>query len=466
MVRRSWSLLFPILIAGCGDAPLPGTLVGESAHFRLFIDPDLDPGMLAPSEQGQPALDALETDWADKQTMLQMPEGKQKIDYHLMSGPHIAEICHVEFAGTNIPPGCEVHGALQIATGALPQQHELMHAYMELVAPGALPTPFLVEGTAQAIGCDTKAGTDLTHDVPWQQAVVGTAREMPADVYGQGGLFARYLIRTQGIDAFVRYYRQAPGRRDPALFAANFSAFWNMTVDDVWAAMHVVQPGAASKDDSICPCSLSALPTDGQPIPSDVAHPYWSLGGDTQDATIGATAPIGFPIVVRDCEGVTPAVLTDDVGFPSDTLSILDATVEIVRVTDGRPHSFPAPISSASAGNYLADSCAGPTPYALPADLLGGLGNVWLLFSPAAPKYVRYYLQLQVPFDGHVAAAAGVATCDSCDFFPGSCPISSLSYGVPTTVASGPLDVTVVPSDMPQGAGSVFHNGAILRFTK
>ncbi len=459
MVRRSWSFLFPVLIAGCSASSLPGKLVGESAHFRLFVDPDLGP-MLAPSQQGQPALDALETDWADKQTMLKMPEGQQKIDYHLMTGQHIAEVCDVEFVGTKTPPGCEVAGALQIATGDLPQQHELMHAYMELVAPGPLPIPFLAEGTAQAIGCNTKAGTDLTYDVPWQQAVVGVGRETPADVYVEGGLFARYLIRTQGIDTFVRYYRQAPRRRDPALFAANFSAFWSMTVDDVWAAMHVVQPGAASTDDSICPCSLSALPTDGQPIPSDVAHPYWTIG-DTQGASIGVTAPGGAPIFVRDCEGVT-SVLTVDPGF--STPQIADANVAIIQLADGRPHYITATISSASAGNYLADSCAGPTPYALPADFLSGPGNVSVLFSPVPAVNVRAYLQLQVPFAGQVAPAAGVAICGSCDFTPGSCPFFPFP-NVTSTVAPGPLDVTVLPSQLPYGTTAVFGNGVILHFT-
>ena len=76
----------------------------------------------------------------------------------------------------------------------------------------------------------------MSQNVPtWQQAVASDDY-----AYGQGGLFVRYLIRTQGIDAFVRYYRQAPGRHDPALFAANFAAFWNMSMDDAWAAMHVV----------------------------------------------------------------------------------------------------------------------------------------------------------------------------------------------------------------------------------
>ena len=67
------------LVAGCGPPSVPGVLVGESTHFRLFVDPNFD---LAPPPaymQGADGLAALETDWADKQTMLMMPEGR-KID--------------------------------------------------------------------------------------------------------------------------------------------------------------------------------------------------------------------------------------------------------------------------------------------------------------------------------------------------------------------------------------------------
>ena len=322
MVRRSSSLLFPVLLAGCSPS-LPGTLVGESAHFRLFIDPDLDPSTLAPSQQGQTALDALETDWADKQTMLRMPEGKQKIDYHLLTGQQaISDSCDVEFGGTGPrrPRAASLAGMLQIAAGYLPHQHELIHAYMDLITSGTLSVPLVVEGTAESIGCGTTTGTDLTYDVPWQQALTEEALDPAQDAYSEGGLFARYLIRTQGIDAWVRYYRQAPKRRDPALFADNFSAFWHMTVDDVWTAMHVVQPGAASTDGTICPCSLSALPTDGQTIP-DVTHPYWPIG-DTQGASLGMTGPGGAtPMSVRDCEGVAPTLLTDT-PFPSNTSGV------------------------------------------------------------------------------------------------------------------------------------------------
>jgi len=54
VIRRASAFSFALLIACCSSASLPGTLVGESAHFRLFIDPNLDASALAPSQQGQP----------------------------------------------------------------------------------------------------------------------------------------------------------------------------------------------------------------------------------------------------------------------------------------------------------------------------------------------------------------------------------------------------------------------------
>jgi len=334
------------------------------------------------------------------------------------------------------------------------------------VAPDARPIPFLVEGTAQAIGCNTRAGIYLAYDdVPWQQAVVSTAKDTPPTaVYSVGGLFARYLIRTQGIDAFIRYYRQAPGRRDPALFAANFSAFWNLTVDDVWTAMHVVQPGADTSDDSICPCSLSALPTDGQPIPFDVARPYWTIG-DTQGASIGVTAPGGGAIIVRDCEGVGPALSSVDVGFPSNKPKLADTHVGIIHLADGRSHYIPARVTSASVGDYLADDCAGATPYALPADFLSGSGSVWVLCSPALGEDVTEYLRLQVPFAARVTPVQGVAICDSCDFASGSCPLLT-SPGVSSPVVPGPLNVALPPPHILHELAALFGTATVLHFTK
>lgn len=142
-------LLLPLL-AACRD-PAPGVLVGESAHFRLFVDPALmqsDSGA-----QGQSGLDALETDWADKATMLHTPEGK--IDYHLLTPADVATACTLsEFAG-GTQVGCTWPDTLEIDAAYVPHQHELMHAYMALLSSARKPISLITEGTAQSLGCST-----------------------------------------------------------------------------------------------------------------------------------------------------------------------------------------------------------------------------------------------------------------------------------------------------------------------
>ena len=101
-----WSLG---LAAGCDGTPsIPGALVGESTHFRLFVDPNAS---LSPVSsyllQGSAGLDALEADWADKQTMLKMPEGQRKIDYHLLTQEEIKSVCQQED-----PASCELGTSL------------------------------------------------------------------------------------------------------------------------------------------------------------------------------------------------------------------------------------------------------------------------------------------------------------------------------------------------------------------
>ena len=249
----------------------------------------------------------------------------------------------------------------------------------------------------------------------WSEAAADPA----ADVYSEGGLFARYLIRTQGIDAFVRYYRQAPGLRDPALFAINFSAFWNMTVDDVWTAMHVVNPGAATTDATICPCSLPASrPTDNRPL--HARQPLLDARGDPGRVD-RRDGPRQIHIVSTTAKG-SPTIPDGQRRIPADTPEIADANVAIVQLADGRSRYLPAPTSQASAGQYLADSCAGTTPYALPADFLSGPGNLWILAGPADADSVTMYLQLQIPAAAKVTTGEGVGICDSCAFDQGSCP--------------------------------------------
>ena len=73
---------------GCGGNP-PAVFVGESAHFRLYVDPALIP--LPAAFAGENALDALETEWSDVATMLHMPDGK--ISYYWYTPEHIGIAC-------------------------------------------------------------------------------------------------------------------------------------------------------------------------------------------------------------------------------------------------------------------------------------------------------------------------------------------------------------------------------------
>ena len=454
---------------GCGGPTLPGMLVGESAHFRLFIDPAFDSSSLPPSLQGGGALDALETDWADKRTMLNMPEGGSKIDYHLVAAGNLESAC----AG-NSESGCELGDTLQIASTTLPHQHELIHAYMELAASAATPLPMLIEGAAQAIGCYGQTdgltiGTRLAQDVPWQVVVTETASDSGADVYTQGGLFARYLIRTQGIDAFVRYYRQAPSRRDPALFATNFWNFWGMSIDDIWATMHVLAPGAAETDGPICPCSLPMPPADGRMVDGNRAvHPYWPLP-DTGGASLAFTAPSGQAFAFAECDGVAP-------GFQSNastvqatnpaSASLTDISVAIVRPpSDGRRRYTITPISTASVGGYVAETCGGGVPYQLPGEFVSGWGELSILVDQASIGGVSEYVQVQVPGRGIANLGPAVDVCNSCAFGEGTCVPTSTPGGPYSPVQPGALNVRWrVP---PSGQASAFPDpaGGWIQFT-
>ncbi len=406
------------LAAGCGQPSMPGVLVGESAHFRLFVDPMFNLAPPAAYMQGADGLAALETDWADKQTMLGMPEGR-KIDYHLLGVDHIASAC-----GGQAESGCELADKLEIAAPYLPYQHELMHAYMELLAPGTLPIPLVVEGAAQSIGCGDQAGAALTNLVPWQQVVTETSADSAADVYSEGGVLARYLIRRKGVDAFVRYYRQAPQRRDPALFAENFFNFWNMSIDDVWAAMHVVEAGAATTDESICPCSLPALPTGGEPIANDLdTNPYWTLP-NAPGGSVGLTAgslpkgpspssPSDYgKLIFRDCQGTAPR--------------FGDSGAAVLRLpSDGRQRYLQSPVASTTVADYLSETCEGTVPFQLPAGFWdAGQSVLQTIASQATAAGITMYLQIQVPSATHVSTYGPAdEICDSCAFDQGPCPV-------------------------------------------
>jgi hypothetical protein len=394
-----------------------------------------------------------------------MPEGKRKIDYHLMTPEHAATACE----GAD---SCELGATLQVATSAPYFQHELIHAYMALAAPGAVPISFIVEGTAQAIGCYSGPWrVDPREDASsWQQAITSDIY-----AYGEGGVFARYLIRTQGVDAFVRYYKQAPERRDPALFAANFSAFWNMSIDDAWTAMHAARR-VTGYDAPICPCSWPTPATDGQPLDSNLAtHPYWPLP-DTGGASLALTAPNAESFDFADCEGVAPHIESnyDESQLADFVPSLTDVAVAIVQLpSDGRRRYTTTPLTTASAGAYIADTCGGGVPYQLPEDFVAGWGSLSVIVDQASIGGVTKYAQVQLSSSGIAGAILGltadVDVCNSCGFDQGSC-VATLVQGSVTPLSSvvrpGPVNVRwnvppVSPGAFPDPAGTLIEVAGI-----
>jgi hypothetical protein len=380
-----------LALAGCHGTP-PGSLVGESQHFRLYLDPD---ATVPAGFEGDNALAALETEWADVYTMLQMPEGK--ITYYWLSSEHVAAACgQLELAAE----ACFWPQGLEVDAPTLPQPHELNHAYMYLRAQ-RIPIPFLAEGIAEAIDCG--AGYPLPRDlVPWEGVVVAYPPSL--DPYAQGGAFVRYLIRTYGTAEFVRYYQQAPAERDPAMFAANFESFWGITMDDAWTASHEVAPGTPRLEYAkICPCSLPPLEPSGAVTNDPARAPYW-LVPETSGQTLALSPQAGDRVSIMDCAGVLPIV---------SGLNVL------ARISGREPRYVVAPLETATVDNYLADDCADAAPFSGPivGMLFGGV-TIAITAPPSGSETV--YLNLASSFSGTLRSGLS-ETCDTCAFDQGSC---------------------------------------------
>jgi hypothetical protein len=361
-------------LVGCHGTP-PGTLVGESQHFRLYVDPDatVPEGFAGPSG-------------------LAAPEGK--ITYYWLSPDHVAAACQ-ELEAT--AAACFWPGSMEIDAPTLPQPHELNHAYMYLQSQH-FPIPFLAEGVAEAIAC----GDDLSfpnEDVPWEEAVV--AYPPSPDPYGEGGAFVRYLLRTYGSAAFLRYYDQAPEQRDPAVFAANFQSFWGTTMDDAWTSSR-----AAAESDryKICPCSLPPLDPTGAVANDPAQAPYWRLPENTAGQTLALGAGAGREVLVRDCAGVREQFLGEHV---------------LMRLDGSEPRYAVAPVEKATLDTYIADACADAAPFSEPiADTEVSFLTIAIPSPPSGSSTV--YLNLASSFSGTLNGGL-TQICSTCAFDQGSC---------------------------------------------
>ena len=413
-------LMLAVLV-GCGRATPPGTLVGESEHFRLYVDPD---ATIPPGLDGMNGLAALETEWADVHTMLQMPDGK--ISYYWLAGDHIGAACGKADEGA-----CTDEGSLEIDSPTLPNPHELNHAYTYL-RKQRKPIPFLAEGIAEAIACGSDAPVDVV-DVPWEGVVAAQATS--DDVYTQGGAFVRHLIRKYGVEAFLSYYEQSPEQRDPALFAANFQSFWNATMDDTWTAIHEMPPGVIwTGETKICPCSLPPLDPAGAVVNDPARAPYWPLP-ETAGQTLALTPESGHDVFVKDCAGVRPTLTGPNI---------------LAKLDGSEPRYALAPLATATVDTYLADDCAEAAPFSGPiVDML--FGGVTIAIARPASGSATVYFDLASSFSGTLRLGL-TEICGTCAFDAGSCqPLSAGAmpmvqgpfYGraVLHTIAGEPFDV-------------------------
>ena len=225
---------------------------------------------------------------------------------------------------------------------------------------------------------------------------------------------ARYLIRTQGIGAWVRFYQQAPEIRDPALFAANFSAFWHLSVDDVWTAMHTPQPGEGTSDRAICPCSLPAAAASGEtPGVAPGGGPYWTLPAVASQPFAFVTTP-GSAVRLEDCAGLQPTIASRN-----------DANVLVTELPSTAGLYVMSPLESISAAPYLADTCGGTVPLELPSDFRSGPEIVSIAATGTTTGTSTAYLQIDSPAPLTVTGGQFVEFCGSCAFDQGSCQAPS-----------------------------------------
>jgi len=397
--------------AACGGGGVSAELAGTSRHFRLFVGSTLA-GTLVPQDE----LARLETNWADTETLLRMPDGQ--IDYVLLPPEQIAAACEIPEAA-----GCEIHRT--VYTSAPVDQHELNHAYLEL-RTAHRPHPLLVEGIAEAIGCGEGAAPPPSFDqVPDWPGLIADASY--GEVYGPGRQLARYLILAHGAERFLSYYQQAPAANDPAAFSSNFTRFWALDLDTVWSAMQTAQPPWGPDEVlPICPCSRPSWSASDVPasLAETPSNPYWtwpSLHGET-----AAFAGYQGSFAIHDCAR-------------RDLREFTSTTVMFARL-DGPLYASEGSAATVASDTYVADTCDEAAAYALPPEavLANSSGSpISMAVDSPAETALSVYLALTaaVPmalgkYDGYGA----LVVCPDCETPDAACqPVPAYPASVQVT---------------------------------
>ena len=123
------------------------------------------------------------------------------------------------------------------------------------------------------------------------------------------------------------------------------------------------------------------------------------------------------------------------------------------------------PITSASIGPYIADSCDTTAPYQLPRHFLGAAGELSIIVDQTTVGAVTKYVQVQVPGIGIANLGPDVDVCDSCAFGQGACVPTPTIYLPYSDVQPGPVNLEWHVPAIAQGGAPRYFDGASIQFT-
>ena len=415
-MRRSWVLgALLVAAAGCGDDPHPATVL-TSPHFTLYGYGDAPATAMT--------LAWLEADYRDARAYLNFPDGH--IDYHLF--PTAKESGGACYPGSADPITACARGP-SVYTNLALDHHELLHAYMSSVG---VPPPLLREGVAQGLSCSPAPPSTVPPLTPWRTTVTLPSAEQP-DLYAAGLAMFVYLVRTYGIERFVAYYGSAHDTQSPDVFAQEFEAFWGTSLDTAWEEMQVSQrPNGAIN--AVCSCTQPALPLDGAPIDlSAIDTSVLPLPGMDRGPYLFAAEVAASALLLTKCAQDFP---------PYHVASVPDKpqSVTVARLLPERYYLGVDPSASLAAqrGDFLAPTCAGAVPVAIPAGYRG-TADVLIVRAQDDPLDSDWYARFAPADPRNVLVKAPVTSTLTLEL----CPSCSATGAACTPLANGDPDVTL-----------------------
>lgn len=220
LTARGWAIVLVVSCAGCEEplTPLfpPTALVYESDSLRIHAFAGLDPcAGTGPSMER--ALHAFAEECG-------LPELDDPIELYWLPEEQVRDVCRTEMD----IGGCFFSSG-EAVTKDLPEEHELIHAYLQRLGRGTYRYSFFDEGLALVYGSDSKQAAPSTD----LQDAISYSRDLPLHHYARAGHFVAFLIDEFGPERTVAFvldtYEVTPDSL-PSAFERHFGASLSSTV--------------------------------------------------------------------------------------------------------------------------------------------------------------------------------------------------------------------------------------------